>query len=149
MEVLRAKTLSPQFFYGESYVDYSGNVSIDLSESSDGVTSGKVVSNLSFDLTDCYVFSNGSYAYVGDLASNTYAQVRLDRTHSRDTPDFYSSGSGEKLRFIKAMRPDLSRHILGTGLIGWMNKSALKTLIEMDMSEDYESLGMALVIVHL
>jgi hypothetical protein len=149
MEVLRMKTLSPQLFRGESYVDLSGSISISLSEDSEGVAHGEVISGLPFDLTDCYVFSNGRQAYVGDLTRGTHTQARLDRPYSGNIPGIYFTRGGEKQQFINAMSPSLSRPDLSTGVIGWMDGSMLKTLVGMSMGEEYKALGMALVIVHL
>jgi hypothetical protein len=47
------------------------------------------------------------------------------------------------------MKPNLARGVRGTGVIGWMEGSALKSLAQMNMGEDYKALGMALVVVHL
>ena len=155
MEVLRMKALSLQSFRGESHIDLSGSVSVNLSEGTDGVIHGEVISDLPFDLTDCYVFSNGRYAYIGDLTRGAHAQVGArhavspHRTYSGSVPSIYPTSGEEKQRFINAMRPSLSRLTSGTGVIGWMEGSVLKTLVEMDMGEDFKALGMALVVVHL
>jgi len=148
MEVPHTKTPSLQLFYGESYVDFGGSVSIELSEDSARNTVGEVISRLPFALADCYVFSNGRHAYVGDLASGGHAQVRLGRTPTGNISDLYSTRDGEKRRFIKAMKPNLTRSVRGTGIIGWMEGSALKLLAQMDIGEEYKALGMALVIIH-
>jgi hypothetical protein len=159
MEILSTKTPSTQLFYGESHVDLSGSVSITLSESdvehaasllkSGGVTHGQVISNLPFDLTDCYVFSDGRCAHIGDLTRGARMQVSLEQAHDWDIPGIYSTSGVEKRRLINAMRPSFSRRITGTGVVGWMEGSALKTLAEMKMREDYQALGAALVIVRL
>gem|GEM_PF-3957316 len=149
MEILRIKTLSPQLLCGESYINLSGSVSINLSEGPDGVIHGEASSDLPFDLTDCYVFSNGHYAYIGDLTRGIHAVGTRHVVSSGNTGGTYSTRDAEKQRFINAVRSSLSHRVSGTGLIGWMNESVLRTLIEMDMGEDYKSLGMALVIVHL
>ena len=149
MEVLRMEPLSPLSFHGESYVDLSGSVSLNLSESSEGVAHGKVISDLPFDLTDCYVVSNGRYAYIGDLTRGAGAQARLDRAHSGSILGLYSTRGGEKRQFINAMRQNLSRNVPSAGVIGWMKESALKTLVEMNVGEDYRALGVALVTIHL
>ncbi len=148
MEIPHTKTPSLQLFYGESYVNFSGSVSIELSEDSAGDTVGEVISKLPFALADCYVFSNGRHAYVDNLASDGHAQVKLGRTPTGDISNLYSTRDGEKKRFISAMKWDLKRGVRGTGIIGWMDGSALKSLVQMDMGEEYKTLGMALVIVH-
>jgi hypothetical protein len=149
MEILRIKTLSPQLLCGESYINLSGSVSINLSEGPDGVVHGEVSSDLPFDLTDCYVFSNGHYVYIGNLTRGIHAVGTRHAVSSGNTGGTYSTRDAEKQRFINAMRPSLSHRVSGTGVIGWMNESVLRTLVKMDMGEDYKSLGMALVIVHL
>ena len=149
MEIPRMDAISSQLFYGESYANFNGNVSIKLSEGATGATDGEVVSNLPFDLTDCYVFSEGYRFYIGDLARGGYAQVKMEKTHAGDISDLYSTRGGEKRQFMKALEPGLPRRIPGTWLAGWLEKSALKTLAGMSMGEDYEALGMALVILHL
>jgi hypothetical protein len=149
MEILNTNTLSPQAFHGESYVDLSGSVSMSLSEDSEGFVQGRINSALAFDLTDCYVFSNERYAYIGDLTRGGHAQFGFDRAGVWNIPSLYSNRGGEKRRFINAMAPSLSRRITGRGVIGWMKGSVLRTLVRMDMGEDYRSLGIALVIIHL
>lgn len=148
MEIPHTKTPSLQLFYGESYSDFSGSVSIDLSEDSEGNITGELISRLPFDLSDCHVFSKWRHAHIGDLASGGQAQVRLDRTLPGNVSDLYSTREGEKRRFIRAMKPNLARGVRGTGIIGWMEGSALKSLAQMDMGEEYKAIGMALVIVH-
>ena len=148
MEVPRTKTPSLQLFCGESYADFSGGVSIDLSEDSGGNITGEVISKFPFDLSDCHVFSKLRLAHIGDLASDGRAQIRLDRNLPGKISDLYSTREGEKRRFISAMKPNLARSVRGTGVIGWMEGSALKSLAQMDMGEEYKALGMALVIVH-
>ncbi len=147
MQVLGMKTLSLQLFYGESYVDFGGNVSINLSESHEGFVYGEVISNLPFDLTDCYVFSNGRYTYIGDLKAR--AQVELGQDRSGDVPGIYSMKDAEKQRFINAIRLNLSHRVSGTGLMGWMEVSALEKVVRMEMGEFYRSQGLTLVIAHI
>jgi hypothetical protein len=149
VEILQIGSLSPQFFYGESFIDLDKGISVNLSESSEGITHGELVSDLPFDLTDCYFFSKGRYTFVGDLASHAHAQIRLDRIYSGDIFGLYAKRTGEKRRFLDAMKPSLARRAPDKGLIGWMGESVLKTLIEMNMGEEYEALGTALIIMHM
>jgi len=149
MEILGTDVISSQLFHGESYADFSGNVSINLSESHEGVIQGEVVSNFPFDLTDCYVFSNGYRSHIGNLARGDHAQVKLDRTYTGSIAGLYSAKVGEKKRFVNSMKPGISRRISGKGLVGWVEKSALEALAGMSMSEEYKALGTMLIIVHL
>ena len=149
MEVTNAKPLSPQSFHGESHTDFSGDVLVSLSEAPEGVTQADVVSNLPFDLTDCYVISNGRYVHVDELPPGARKQVALDHVQPGSVYDLYSTIGGEKQRVISAMKARLSPPVYGTKLIGWMEESALKTLVQMDMGEEYKARGAALIIVHL
>ncbi len=149
MEVLGTKTLSPQSFHGESCIDFNGSASINLSEEAEGAIQGEAISKLPFDLTDCYVFSDGRQAYIGDLLRDSHIPIRLERAHSGNISDLYSSRGGEKRKLVRTMKPALLRRAPGEGLIGWMDKSALKTLTGMNMGEGYKALGMALIIIHL
>jgi hypothetical protein len=145
MEISRRKTLSPLLFYGESYVDLKGSISINSSEDLEDFARGKVISKLPFDLSDCYMFSNGRYAFIGDLTSGSLQ----DWNEIGRSPGLYSTGDEGKQRFINAIRQSLADRITGTGVVGWMDESVLKTLIQMDMSEEYKSQGTALIIVHI
>jgi hypothetical protein len=145
MEVSHRKTLSPLLFYGESYVDLKGSISIDLSEDLEDSAQGKVASKLPFDLSDCYMFSNGRYAFIGDFRSGSLQGWNQPGR----SPGLYSTGDEGKQRFINAIRQSLADRITGTGVVGWMDESVLKTLIQMDMSEEYKSQGTALIIVHI
>ena len=140
MEISRRKTLSPLTFYGESYVDLRGSISIDASEDQ-----GKVTSKLPFDLSDCYMFSNGQYAFIGDLTRGSLQ----DWSQPGRSPGLYSTGDEGKQRFINAIRQSLADRVTGMGVVGWMDESVLKTLVKMDMGEEYKSQGTALIIVRM
>jgi hypothetical protein len=145
MEVSRKKILSPLMFHGESYVDLKGSISIDPSEDLEDFAKGKVTSKLPFDLTDCYMFSNGRYAFIGDLTRGS----PKDWDQPGGSPGLYSTGDEGKQRFINAIRQSLADRITGTGVVGWMDESVLKTLVKMDMGEEYKSQGTALIIVRM
>ncbi len=145
MEISRRKTLSPLMFYGESYVDLKGSISIDSWEDLEYFARGKVISKLPFDLSDCYMFSNGRYAFIGDLKRGSLQ----DWNQTGRSPGLYSTGDEGKQRFINAIRQSLADRITGTGVVGWMDESVLKTLVQMDMDEEYKSQGTALIIVHI
>ncbi|MFC1713736.1 hypothetical protein ACFL6S_08710 [Candidatus Poribacteria bacterium] len=149
MEILNTDTVLPQLFYGESYADLVGNVSMKLNEDAEGVIQGEVTNHLPFDLTDCYVLSDGRRFCMGDLTRGNSAQVRLDQTYTGNIPGLYSTRGEEKQRLINAMKLNLSRSVSGTGIIGWMDGSALETLAKMSTVEEYEALGIVLIIVHL
>ena len=145
MEISHRKTPSPLTLYGESYVDLRGSISIDSSEDLEDFARGKVISKLPFDLSDCYMFSNGRYAFIGDLTSGSLQ----DWNQIGRSPGLYSTGDEGKQRFINAIRQSLADRITGMGVVGWMDESVLKTLVQMDMSEEYKSQGAALIIVHI
>ncbi len=145
VEISHRKTLLPLMFYGESYVDLKGSISIDSWEELGDSAQGKVISKLPFDLSDCYMFSNGRYAFIGDLRSGSLQ----DWNQPGRSPGLYSTGDEDKQRFINAIRQSLADRIRGTGVVGWMDESVLKTLVKMDMGEEYKSQGTALIIVHI
>lgn len=150
MEIRGIKPSSLPLFYGESYFDMNGSVSIDFSENPDMAIYGNAINKLPFDLSDCYVFSNGRNVYIGDLIRGKL----VDFTQARKIPSPASKEDRGKQRFFNSMRQGLSQLITGTGVVGWMednlsDESALKTLVEMDMGRDYKVLGATLVIVHL
>ncbi len=152
MEILDTDTMSSQLFHGESYADLDGDISANLVEDAEGIIQGEVINDLPFDLTDCYVFSDGRRFYIGVLARGAGTQVRLDQTYAGDISDVYTRNSSVetgKRPLINAIKPGLSRRLPTTGLIGWLDESALKTLAGMSMGEEYKYLGRMLVIVHL
>jgi hypothetical protein len=149
MEIASKETQSLQLFYGESFTDLATEISMDLDKSSDGIIQGKIMGNLPFDLTDCYVFSDGNYSYIGALKADANIQIKIDETRSGDIHALYSNRTGEKRRFINFMLKNPSFHLSGDGIIGWMDESALKELVKMEINEGYKALGMSLIIIHL
>jgi len=145
MKISTPKSLSPPLLQGESYINLDGNVSMELAEDSEGNKSGIVVSNMPFDMNDCYIFSNGYYSYIGNLSQNTEVNVKTSLDGS------ISSGkmSREKQRFFNSMRQRLATRIKGTGIIGWVDESALKELAGMTMNTKYKAIGAMLIIIHI
>jgi len=144
IEIFGMKTSS--FFYSESYAKFSGSVSAIQSDEGKRIS---LLNNISYDLTDCYIFSNGYYAKIGALNADAKTEVELSQTFTGNVFDSYSVEDDEKSRFINAIKPILLPDTTDKVLIGWMNSSALRNLTGMDVKSGYKPSGMALVIIHL
>lgn len=148
IEMPNTEALTSQLFHGEAYVDFERSVSINLSESSGNLV-GEVVNYLPFDLSDCHVFSNGRLFYMGNLASGDHSRIKMKPIHAGNISNLYSKLSKEKKQFVNAMKPDVLLNIPDTGIIGWVEQSALEALAGMKMGMEYRAMGTALIIVHL
>ena len=140
-KIFKGKIPSPVLFQGESYIKLDGKISLEIDEG----LGGKVTNGLPFDLTECYVFSNGYRAYIGDLARNKTVNIDI----SGDVPVTQSKMGGEKQRFFNSMRQKLSKSITGKGIIGWADESALRKFLRMSMDVEYNTVGAMLVIIHI
>jgi hypothetical protein len=144
IEIFGMKTSS--FFYSESYAKFSGSVSVIQSDEGKQIS---LISNIPYNLTDCYLFLNGCYAQIGALNTDAKTEVELSQTFTGNVFDSYSVEDDEKSRFINAIKPILLPDTTDKVLIGWMNSSALRNLTGMDVKGGYKPSGMALVIIHL
>ena len=134
-----AKSLRTHLFYGELFTDLKGNVLIKTNNKHI-----EVFNNLPFEITDCYLFWNGSYAKIGTVSPNNQSTFSLNQTFSGNVFDNYSvenEGMSKFINLVKPLLPDNTDKIL----VGWADGSALEKLAGID--GNYKSSGMALVII--
>lgn len=144
LDILDTKFLSSHFLYGDSHINFNGN--IDLIDSKTNHL--KIVNNTLFNLTDCFLIIDDSYAQIKILSSMTESEIGL-KGYTGNFFDTYSMEDTEKEKFFNAVKASLHDKISDKTLIGWIDGSALKILAGMNVNKAFRSSGMALVIINL
>jgi energy-coupling factor transporter transmembrane protein EcfT len=134
------KSLRTHLFYGELFTDLKGKVLIKKNNKHI-----EVFNNLPFEITDCYLFWNGSYAKIGTVSPNNQSTFSLNQTFSGNVFDSYSVENEEMSKFINLVKPLLPDRT-DKVLVGWADGSALGKLAGMDIKGGYKALGKLLLI---
>jgi hypothetical protein len=133
------------FLYGETIVDFGGNIYEDIINT-DRL---KISNKTGFAFRDCLLIMNNKFAQIKNLESDSEIDIELMNSSSDDVFDNYSLDDDNRKQFFNAIKSSLYGEISDKSLICWFDGSALEFFAGMSLNRSYRSLGKALIIMNL